>query len=147
MKNFMSKIVFKVQITVGKAKEMAFRGYLKLQQMKANTGRVLCQQSGEGFVDTALFSVLRCYDRIATLRKRVNNKMNRVRFRVNELMNRSKVVLLDQRGEGTVSQAITILTAVVLGSLLLMGLYKLIGDVVLPELQERIMEMFNLNYS
>jgi hypothetical protein len=73
----------------------------------------------------------------------VNNKMNRVRFRVNELMNRSKVVLLDQRGEGTVSQAITILTAVVLGSLLLMGLYKLIGDVVLPELQERIMEMFN----
>jgi hypothetical protein len=58
-------------------------------------------------------------------------------------MNRSKVVLLDQRGEGTVSQAITILTAVVLGSLLLMGLYKLIGDVVLPELQERIMEMFN----
>jgi hypothetical protein len=69
--------------------------------------------------------------------------MNRVRFRANELMNRSKVVLLDQRGEGTVSQAITILTAVVLGSLLLMGLYKLIGDVVLPELQERIMEMFN----
>lgn len=58
-------------------------------------------------------------------------------------MNRSKVVLLDQRGEGTVSQAITILTAVILGSLLLMGLYKLIGDVVLPELQERIMEMFN----
>ena len=53
MKNFMSKIVFKVQITVGKAKEIAFHGYLKLQQMKANTGRVLCQQSGEGFVDTA----------------------------------------------------------------------------------------------
>jgi len=98
---------------------------------------------GEGYIDTAVFSVLRCYDRIATLRKRVNNKMNRVRFRANELMNRSKVVLLDQRGEGTVSQAITILTAVVLGSLLLMGLYKLIGDVVLPELQERIMEMFN----
>tara|TARA_Y100001933_G_C18781029_1_gene472473 strand:+ start:31 stop:417 length:387 start_codon:yes stop_codon:yes gene_type:complete len=104
---------------------------------------ILAGNSGEGMVDSAVFSVLRCYDRIATLRKRVNNKMNRVRFRANELMNRSKVVLLDQRGEGTVSQAITILTAVVLGSLLLMGLYKLIGDVVLPELQERIMEMFN----
>jgi len=104
---------------------------------------ILKDRKGEGFVDSAVFSVLRCYDRIATLRKRVNNKMNRVRFRANELMNRSKVVLLDQRGEGTVSQAITILTAVVLGSLLLMGLYKLIGDVVLPELQERIMEMFN----
>jgi|GEM_PF-850026 len=104
---------------------------------------ILKDKRGEGFVDSAVFSVLSCYDRIATLRKRVNNKMNRVRFRANELMNRSKVVLLDQRGEGTVSQAITILTAVVLGSLLLMGLYKLIGDVVLPELQERIMEMFN----
>jgi hypothetical protein len=92
---------------------------------------ILKDTRGEGYIDTAVFSVLRCYDRIATLRKRVNNKMNRVRFRVNELMNRSKVVLLDQRGEGTVSQAITILTAVVLGSLLLMGLYKLIGDVVL----------------
>jgi hypothetical protein len=104
---------------------------------------ILTGNSGEGMVDSAVFSVLRCYDRIATIRKRVNNKMNRVRFRVNELMNRSKVVLQDQRGEGTVSQAISILTAVVLGSLLLMGLYKLIGDIVLPMLQERIIEMFN----
>ncbi len=54
-----------------------------------------------------------------------------------------KNILRSNSGEGTVSQAISILTAVVLGSLLLMGLYKLIGDIVLPELQERIMEMFN----
>lgn len=119
-----------------KSNEFALKQVIKAQAIMRNN-------RGEGYIDTAVFSVLRCYDRIATLRKRVNNKMNRVRFRANELMNRSKVVLLDQRGEGTVSQAITILTAVVLGSLLLMGLYKLIGDVVLPELQERIMEMFN----
>lgn len=119
-----------------KSNEFALKQVIKAQAIMRNN-------RGEGYIDTAVFSVLRCYDRIATLRKRVNNKMNRVRFGANELMNRSKVVLLDQRGEGTVSQAITILTAVVLGSLLLMGLYKLIGDVVLPELQERIMEMFN----
>lgn len=104
---------------------------------------ILNDTRGEGYIDTAVFSVLRCYDRIATIRKRVNNKMNVVRFRANELMNRSKVVLSDQRGESTVSQAIAILTAVVLGSLLLMGLYKLISEIVLPVLQERIMEMFN----
>lgn len=104
---------------------------------------ILRSNSGEGFVDSAVFSVLHCYDRITTIRKRVNNKMNMFRFKVYELMNRSKVVLLDQRGEGTVSQAISILTAVVLGSLLLMGLYKLISEIVLPELQERIIEMFN----
>ncbi|XCH80153.1 MAG: DUF6133 family protein [Candidatus Dehalobacter alkaniphilus] len=91
MKNFMSKIVFKVQITVGKAKEMAFRGYLKLQQMKANTGRVLCQQSGEGFVDTAL----------------------------------------------------KILISVVVGALLLAGLYMLFNDTILPTLTERIKSLFN----
>ena len=104
---------------------------------------ILAGNSGEGMVDSAVFSVLHCYDRITTIRKRVNNKMNMVNFRVYELINRSKIVLLDQKGEGTVSQAISILTAVVLGSLLLMGLYKLIGEIVLPELQERIMEMFN----
>ncbi|HZK71456.1 MAG TPA: DUF6133 family protein [Clostridia bacterium] len=104
---------------------------------------VLRSDSGEGFVDSAVFSVLRCYDRITTIRKRVNNKMNMVRFRVNELMNRSKVVLLDQRGEGAISQVVSILTAVVLGSLILMGMYKLIGEIVLPMLQERIIEMFN----
>ena len=91
MKNFMSKIVFKVQITVGKAKKMAFHGYLKLQQMKANTGRVLCQQSGEGFVDTAL----------------------------------------------------KILISVVVGALLLAGLYMLFNDTILPTLTERIKSLFN----
>ena len=53
------------------------------------------------------------------------------------------MILLDQRGEGAISQAISILSAVVLGSLLLMGTYKLIESTVLPELQKRIMEMFN----
>ncbi len=69
--------------------------------------------------------------------------MIKIRHIANEFVKRSKVILVDQRGEGTISQAISILTAVVLGSLLLMGLYKLIGDYILPELQQKIMEMFN----
>jgi hypothetical protein len=40
-------------------------------------------------------------------------------------------------------KAVVILIAVVLGALLLGGLYALFGDLVLPELSRRIQEMFN----
>lgn len=39
--------------------------------------------------------------------------------------------------------AVKILIAVVLGALLLAGLYALFGEVVMPTLEERINEMFN----
>lgn len=41
------------------------------------------------------------------------------------------------------TKAIRILIAVVIGALLLAGLYTLFGDTVLPTLTERIQEMFN----
>ena len=46
-------------------------------------------------------------------------------------------------GEGYIDTAVKILIAVVLGALLLAGLYMLFGDVVMPTLNERIQEMFN----
>ena len=46
-------------------------------------------------------------------------------------------------GEGYIDTAIKILIAVVLGALLLAGLYALFGDVVMPTLNKRITEMFN----
>ncbi len=54
-------------------------------------------------------------------------------------------VMTDKRGEGALNTAITILISVVLGALILAGLYALIGDVVLPELEDRIIDMFNYN--
>jgi lipopolysaccharide export LptBFGC system permease protein LptF len=53
------------------------------------------------------------------------------------------MVLADKKGEGALNTAISILISVVLGALLLAGLYALIGDVVLPQLEQRIIEMFN----
>ena len=41
------------------------------------------------------------------------------------------------------SQSVKILIAVVLGALLLAGLYALFGDVVMPTLEERIRSMFD----
>ncbi len=55
----------------------------------------------------------------------------------------AKTVLCSQRGEGFVDTAIKILMAVVIGALVLAGLYALFGETILPTLKERIIDMFN----
>lgn len=59
-----------------------------------------------------------------------------------------KILLADtlmrsQCGENFVDTAIKILMAVVIGALVLAGLYALFGETVLPTLKQRIQEMFN----
>lgn len=51
--------------------------------------------------------------------------------------------MADCRGEGYVDTAVKILMAVVIGALVLAGLYALFGDTVLPTLTRRIQDMFN----
>jgi hypothetical protein len=47
------------------------------------------------------------------------------------------------QAEGFVDTAIKILMAVVIGALVLAGLYALFGDTILPTLKQRIIDMFN----
>ena len=54
-----------------------------------------------------------------------------------------KAATNNNRGEGYIDTAVKILISVVLGALLLAGLYMLFGDVVMPTLNERITDMFN----
>ena len=54
-----------------------------------------------------------------------------------------KAAINNNTAEGCVDTAIKILMAVVIGALLLAGLYALFGDTVLPTLTRRITEMFN----
>jgi hypothetical protein len=56
---------------------------------------------------------------------------------------RTRNILSGNRGEGYIDTAIKILLAVVIGALLLAGLYALFGETVLPTLTQRIKEMFN----
>lgn len=56
---------------------------------------------------------------------------------------RAKTAVSNESGAGYIDQAVTILIAVVLGALLLAGLYALFGDVVMPQLTERIKAMFD----
>ncbi|MEK4454022.1 DUF6133 family protein [Paenibacillus sp. FSL L8-0506] len=55
----------------------------------------------------------------------------------------AKSVLRNRRGEGFVDSAVKILIAVVIGALLLAGLYLLFNGTILPTLTQRIKDMFN----
>ncbi|MFI3228511.1 MAG: DUF6133 family protein, partial [Clostridia bacterium] len=52
-------------------------------------------------------------------------------------------VLANERGENYVDSGVKILIAVVLGALLLAGLYTLFNDTIMPTLEQRIEEMFD----
>lgn len=56
---------------------------------------------------------------------------------------RAKAALRDRTGENYVDVGVKILIAVVIGALLLAGLYTLFGDVVMPTLTQKITSMFN----
>lgn len=56
---------------------------------------------------------------------------------------RAKEILRSTRGEKFVDSGVKILIAVVIGALLLGGLYALFGDTILPTLTEKVEDMFN----
>ncbi|HCR83493.1 DUF6133 family protein [Clostridium sp. KNHs205] len=55
----------------------------------------------------------------------------------------AQALLRRKDGENFVDTAIKILMAVVIGALVLAGLYALFGETVLPTLKQRIVDMFN----
>lgn len=56
---------------------------------------------------------------------------------------RTKQALGNRRAEGFVDTAVKILMGVVIGALVLAGLYLLFEDTILPTLTERIKDMFD----
>ena len=69
--------------------------------------------------------------------------VTKVKDRITGKMLTAKSILKAQSAEGFVDTAIKILMSVVIGALILAGLYALFGDTILPTLTERIKEMFN----
>ena len=67
----------------------------------------------------------------------------RLILKAQNLMIRVKDALKPKQAEGFVDTAIKILMAVVIGALVLGGLYSLFGDTVLPTLTQKIRDMFN----
>lgn len=54
--------------------------------------------------------------------------------------------LRDNSGQGAIDVAIVCLLSVVLGALILAGLYMLMDDTVLPTLTQKIQDMFNYTH-
>ena len=73
----------------------------------------------------------------------MKNTMNKVSNKVNELIVRTRCALVNCRAEGFVDSGVKILIAVVIGALLLGGLYLLFNDTILPTLTNKIKELFN----
>ncbi len=69
--------------------------------------------------------------------------MNKLTEKMNSVAVLAHAALANNSGEGYVDTAVKILMAVVIGALVLAGLYALFGDTVMPTLTQRIQEMFN----
>ncbi|MGM9684255.1 MAG: DUF6133 family protein [Eubacteriales bacterium] len=58
---------------------------------------------------------------------------------------KSKTLLTGKSAEGYIDTAVLMIIAVVVGALLLSGLYYLFNSVILPGLAERIQDMFGFS--
>ncbi len=72
----------------------------------------------------------------------VCRKIQRTRAAV-RLVVRSNTMLAANRAENFVDSGIKILIAVVIGALLLGGLYALFGDTIMPTVTQKVRDMFN----
>ena len=73
------------------------------------------------------------------MRKIINNIQNKL----SAIAPRSKTALANTRGEGYVDTGVKILIAVVIGALLLAGLYTLFNTTIMPTVTTKVTELFN----
>ena len=68
---------------------------------------------------------------------------NSIRSKFNSMSTRATVAVSNIKAEGYVDSGVKILIAVVIGALLLGGLYTLFGDVIMPTVTQKIQGLFN----
>ena len=68
---------------------------------------------------------------------------NKVQSKANELAIRAKSTLDNAKAEGYIDTGVKIIIGVVVGAVILGGLYALFDNVILPTLETRINGMFN----
>ena len=66
-----------------------------------------------------------------------------IRSKVESLTTRAVVAVSNIKAEGYVDSGVKILIAVVIGALLLAGLYALFNDTIMPTVTERIEDLFD----
>ena len=68
---------------------------------------------------------------------------NKMQNKANALVIRAKTTLDNAKAEGYIDTGVKIIIAVVVGAVILAGLYALFSGVILPRLNTEIGEMFN----
>ena len=66
-----------------------------------------------------------------------------LKSKATEMAVRAKTAIENVRAEGYVDSGVKILIAVVIGALLLGGLYTLFNSTIMPTVTEKIQELFN----
>ena len=69
--------------------------------------------------------------------------MSKIQAKANSLAIRAKTTIENVKAEGYVDTGVKIIIAVVVGAVILGGLYALFNGVILPRLNTEIGEMFN----
>ena len=73
----------------------------------------------------------------------MKNFFNNIKTKANSLVIRAKTTLDNAKAEGYIDTGVKIIIAVVVGALILAGLYALFNTVILPTLETRIDGMFD----
>ena len=68
---------------------------------------------------------------------------NNIKNKVNSLAIRTKCAIDNVKAEGYVDSGVKILIAVVIGALLLAGLYALFNDTIMPTVTQKVKDLFN----
>lgn len=67
----------------------------------------------------------------------------KIKEKFNSLCSRTAVAVMNVKAEGYVDSGVKILIAVVIGALLLAGLYTLFGDTIMPTVTKKVQDLFN----
>ena len=73
----------------------------------------------------------------------MKNFMNKIKAKANSLAIRAKTTIENVKAEGYVDTGVKIIIAVVVGAVILAGLYALFNTTIIPTLTTKIGEMFN----
>lgn len=68
-----------------------------------------------------------------------------IQNKLSAIATRTRTALANNRGEGYVDTGVKILIAVVIGALLLAGLYTLFNTTIMPTVTAKVTELFSYN--
>ena len=69
--------------------------------------------------------------------------INTIQNKLATIATRTRTALANNRGEGYVDTGVKILIAVVIGALLLAGIYTLFNTTIMPTVTTKVTELFN----